>query len=152
MAMDAIAKCQEAHSTEQGGVKSIRVVMRHSRAFKTCMPNKQSLLLISRSGKSLRQAYWAKKECTRNRNGSRIGLNDHSVVFPTRVLANSQGHTNAIDALNSLCDQAQVLLRIQRLMQYCLAKTRRPCGANQNDSDPRIEQASTAQVQQMTSP
>ena len=44
MAMDAMAKSQEAHSTGQGGVESVRAVTQHSRAFKMCTPNKQSLL------------------------------------------------------------------------------------------------------------
>jgi hypothetical protein len=88
------------------------------------MPNKQSLISRRRFDKSLWKACWAKKECARHKKGSWIGLNNHSVVLPTRVLANSQCHTSAINAQNSLHDQAQVRLQIRQLMRHCLTKTR----------------------------
>jgi hypothetical protein len=66
--------------------------------------------------------------------------NDYSVVLPTRVLAQSQGHTSLIDARNSLHDQAEVQAGIKRLTQYCLTKTWQSCGAHKNVSNLKLDE------------
>jgi hypothetical protein len=67
--LDKIATFQEAHSTGQGGVESVCAVMQQSRAFETCMLNKQSLLLSRRPDKSLQQAIGPRRSARESKMG-----------------------------------------------------------------------------------
>ena len=107
-AMDKITTCQEAHSTGQGGVESVHAVTRHSRA--TTIHAQQASTAIKQEGleKACDKLIGPRRSAREIKKGHGSTINDYSVVLPTRVLAQSQGHTSAIDARNSLHDQAKV--------------------------------------------
>ena len=93
----------------QCGVESVRAVTLHSRAFKT-MYAQQAITAIKQEGleKACNKLIGLRRSAREFKQGRGSAKNDHSVVLPTQVLAYSQGHISAIEARNSLCNQAYV--------------------------------------------
>jgi hypothetical protein len=115
---------QEAHYTGQGGVESVRVVTRHSRALKHECPTSNHCYQAGGLTEACKNLVGRRRSAQEIKKGHGSVSHDHSVVLPTRVFAQPVSRTNAIDACNSHSNPALVCLRIRQLSRYCLAKTR----------------------------